>query len=92
MAVYLIQFTKVNPTTDLGKMDEAIKARGDGWFRFFDDSWLINARPGDTPEAIAKSLFPLMKDTDRIFVVQLQRNFYGWLPLEAWDWLNSALF
>ena len=67
----------------------AIQHQGD-WCHYLAATWLVNTT--STPQAIATALKPLMEGNDFLLVVEITSNYQGWLPKEAWDWINSRMY
>jgi hypothetical protein len=38
---------------------------------------------------IWKKLAPYVDKNDCVLVIGLTRDYQGWLPKEAWDWINA---
>lgn len=88
--VLIINYALKNGLKDYTSLFEAIKACGE-WWHFLDSTWIINTvHPADV---IGKHLNKFIDtDSDYLFVGRLQRESQGWLPQEAWDWLNSKQY
>jgi hypothetical protein len=90
MAVYLINYKLRTPLKDYQPFHAAVKTMANGWFSYFDDSWLINTNL--SPKEIAEKLYPHMTKDDRLLVIKVTRDYYGWLPEEGWKWLRERQF
>jgi len=66
----------------------ALQQQGD-WWHYLASTWLLNTQR--TPTEVSQAVRPLMGDTDFLLIVEITRNYQGWLPKEAWDWINSRM-
>jgi hypothetical protein len=55
-----------------------------------DNTWLVAT--SYSADQFAKLLYPHIVNTDHLLVMKAQKEYQGWLPKEAWDWLNSKYF
>jgi hypothetical protein len=91
MAVYLDHDQFNTPGKDYAPFHAEVKKLANGWFSYFNDSWIINNAQLSSKE-IAEKLFPYMTKSDRLLVVKLTKDYFGWLPQEAWKWLGDREF
>jgi hypothetical protein len=70
---------------------EVLKAQADRgrWWHYMASTWLIST--SKTPQQILDAIHPQMESQDLVFVCELAPNYQGWLPKEAWEWINSEL-
>ena len=61
--------------------------RSPGWCHYLDSTWLVAT--GETVTALAQRLRTRMDANDSILVIEIRRSSDGWLPQEAWDWINE---
>jgi hypothetical protein len=87
--ILLVTYDLKRPGQDYAKLYEAIKSLG-AWWHFLESTWLIDSL--HSPQAAGNHLVPFIDRNDRLLVIQVQRNYQGWLPKEAWDWINSRSF
>jgi hypothetical protein len=65
----------------------AIKSVGN-WWHYLDSTWIV--RSNNNSQEIYQSLAPHLLRNDFILVVKIDNSDkWGWLPLDAWNWLNS---
>ncbi len=60
------------------------------WWHYFETVWIIESNT--TADAFAKSLYPFIENTDHLLVVRLAKEHQGWLPGDAWTWLNGRTY
>ena len=87
MKIYAICYDLKTPGRDYGQLHEAIKALGDGWWHYLDSTWLV--RTSMSANQIWEHLRPTIDANDYLLVIGVTREFSGWLPKGAWDWLNE---
>jgi len=90
MSVLLISYTLRNTQKDYSQLFEAIKNKSNGWWHYPDNIWIVNT--GDSADTFAKKLYPFLEKPDYLFVVKITSEHQGWLPKEAWDWLNKVKY
>ncbi len=90
MNVLLVTHALNNQYKDYSPFFTALKSNCNEWWHYFDATWIVVTI--HTPDQFARSLFPYMETADRLLVVKLQKDFQGWLPKDAWDWLNAKYF
>jgi hypothetical protein len=88
VSVLLITYSLNNQLKDYTPFVAAIKNNCDFWWHYFNTTWIVSTQQYSA-DAYAKLLYPLMETTDRLLVVRLTAEQQGWLPKEAWDWLND---
>lgn len=59
------------------------------WWHYLPNTWIIISEE----DAIAwqRKLVPLTVVGDNLLIIEVRRNSGGWLPKEAWDWINSNI-
>lgn len=90
MAVYLVTYALNNPTKDYGELFAAIKKNSTHWWHYLPHVWIVNTEK--TADQLAHNLFPFIEKADRLLVKRLAREHQGWLPREAWDWLEDKIY
>jgi hypothetical protein len=77
---------------DYHEFYEALKAQADNgkWWHYMSSTWLLSTTK--TPQQIVDAVTPYFeRQQDFIFVCELTPNYQGWLPKQAWDWINAEL-
>ena len=89
--VLLITYNLNNPLRDYTSFYQAIQ-KAEIWWHHLDSTWLIetNATPQQWHEFLAPHLDQSFKDF--IFIIEVKRNYWGFLPKEAWEWLAARDF
>jgi hypothetical protein len=84
--IYAVNYDLKQPGRDYSGLYEAIKGCG-VWWHYLGSTWLVDTRLD--ADGIWKRLEPHFDRNDRALVIGVTRNFSGWLPKEAWEWINS---
>jgi len=72
-------------------IEQTITSLGGDWWHYIPGTWIVNTNL--TAEQIAGSIHAQMiSERDRLFITAVQAPMYGWLPAEAWTWLNERLY
>jgi len=57
------------------------------WWHHITSTWLVSTYR--TPEQVFEAIRPYILDTDRILIAELGPRYTGWLPKEAWQWIED---
>lgn len=87
--VLLITYDLKRPGQQYAALHAEIKAAGT-WWHHLESTWIIETElsPQHWYERLAKHI----DRNDHIIVFEITRNYYGWAPKEAWDWLAKRNF
>jgi hypothetical protein len=88
--VLIITFAHNNAQKDYTSFFEAIKANSKEWWHFMESTWIVVT--DHSVNDFARFLYPHIQRTDYVLVARLNEEHQGWLPKEAWDWLNSKTY
>lgn len=85
--MYIVTYT-LNPKRDATKVISELQTMGE-WWHYLDETWLLSTF--ETMDQLWARVAPAFITTDRILIVQFQplTSYYGWLPKEAWDWIEQ---
>lgn len=59
------------------------------WWHYLSNTWIIITE--EDTASWTRRLGPLTIQGDFLLIVEIKRNANGWLPKEAWDWLNTNI-
>jgi hypothetical protein len=90
VSVLLITYTLNNQNKDYTSLFEGIKSNCNYWWHYFDTTWIVSTTRGASE--YAKLLYPHIETTDRLLVVRITKEHQGWLPKDAWNWLNERIY
>jgi len=87
--VFLVTYDLNKPGKDYSSLYKTLKSAVT-WWHYLDSTWLI-----ETSESSAvwyNKIAPSLDANDHILVIQVTKNYEGWLPKEAWDWIRERVF
>ena len=58
------------------------------WWRYFGDVWIVDTDK-DVDE-MTDIIIGYMDQRDNLLIIGIQSPYQGWLPEDAWKWLNKA--
>ena len=72
--------------TDESYVEKVIKSYRT-WWHYINDFWIVIT--ADTAGEISSKIKPVLDDDERLLVVEMGRDRQGWLPKDAWEWLDK---
>ncbi len=84
--IYAINYDLKRPGQNYKELYAAIQRCGD-WWHFLESTWLVDSTL--SAQGIWNTLSPHVDANDRVLVIGVTRNYHGWLPPDAWNWINS---
>ena len=84
--VYAVNYDLKQPGRDYNGLYRAITSLGPSW-HYLGSTWLVDTHL--TAAGIAASLRPHIDNNDRLLVIRVTRESDGWLPEDAWRWINE---
>lgn len=70
------------------KLEETITSLG-SWWHYLSDTWIVNTNM--TVDQIASAIGQHLSEQDYLLVIAIRPPYQGWLPKEAWDWMNKSV-
>ena len=86
--ILLISYDLNNPKRDYRGLYKEIK-KADTWWHHLDSTWII--RTNQNPETWQNRLRRHLDRDDSLLIIEVRNNYQGWLPEEAWQWLERNL-
>lgn len=85
--LYLITYA-INKDRDNTAFYNAIQNLGE-WWHYIDNTWII--RSNETANQLYQRLSSFSGiNINRLLIIKIdENNKQGWLPREAWDWINQ---
>lgn len=84
--IYAINYDLHSPGQDYEGLYEAIRSCG-AWWHYLGSTWLVDT------SLDAKGIFGRLENhidkNDFVLVIGVRRDYQGWLPKEAWEWINE---
>jgi hypothetical protein len=71
---------------DYNPFYEALKLQGP-WWHYLASTWLIST--GKTPQEVVNGIHLYMDPQDSLLVAEMGTHYQGYLPKQAWDWINQ---
>lgn len=86
--IYSINYDLNRPGQNYSELHDAIKGCG-SWWHYLDSNWLVDTSLN--AKEIWEKLSSHADKNDNVLIVGISRDYSGWLPQEAWDWINSRI-
>jgi len=86
--IYAINYDLKKPGQNYNELYEAIKKCGD-WWHYLGSTWLVDTTLN--AQDIWDRLAPHVDKNDFFLVIGVTRSYQGWLPKEAWAWINARV-
>ena len=84
--VYLVSYDLRKPNQNYEGLFEELK-RSPAWWHYLDSTWLIST--SESAAQIYHRLAIYINPPDNILIIQVTKDYYGWLPKEAWAWIKQ---
>ena len=84
--IYAINYDLKRPGQNYNALYKAIKSCG-AWRHDLNSTWLVDTQL--TAEGIWNKLEPHIDENDLVLVIGVTSDYQGWLPDDAWEWINS---
>lgn len=86
--VYMITYDLNSTGQRYNELISAIKGASNGrWCTYWKSSYLIKSPL--SPSQIAGRLKPYLDSNDRLIVIEVKRNYEGWLTDDEWSYIND---
>ena len=85
--VYLISYDLNRPGQGYARLYDGIKELG-AWWHYLDSTWLVDTNL--TSRQIFERLRSRIDANDRLLIIGVTRDYSGWLPGDAWNWINGC--
>lgn len=87
--IYAINYDLKRPGQNYAALHEAIKGCG-AWWHHLGSTWLVDTSLD--ANGIWSRLAPHVDKNDSFLIIGVTREYSGWLPQGAWNWLNERKF
>ncbi len=84
--IYAINYDLKRPGQNYEALYDAIKKCG-AWWHYLDSTWLVDTSL--TATGVWERIDPHVDKNDSFLIVGITRDYQGWLPKEAWDWIDT---
>lgn len=90
--VFAVMYRIDTSKKDYSGLYEKIKSFG-AWMHYLDSSWLIAPDAEPTAKEVYDELIPLISgENDYLLVFEVKKQWQGWLPKDADDWLQNRSY
>lgn len=86
--IYAINYDLKKPGQNYEALYEAVKSCGD-WWHYLGSTWLIDTTL--PAKGIWDRLVPHVDQNDFFFICGVTKEHQGWLPQDAWNWINARI-
>lgn len=87
--IYAINYDLKRPGQNYDALHEAIKSCG-AWWHHLGSTWLVDTSLD--ANGIWSRLSPHVDKNDSFLIIGVTREYSGWLPRDAWNWLNERKY
>lgn len=88
MNLLLVTFSLRNQLRDYGEFFVALRGNALQWSHYIEQTYIVYTSYDQNE--LASKLYPHMEATDALLIVKINPYEYqGWLPKEAWEWIND---
>lgn len=87
LMIYLVTYD-LHPPRNEDNIKEELKNSPGGWCNYFERTWLIGTT--ENLALLTQRLSRHFESTDYWLVIRFTREYWGQLPPEAWEWINST--
>ena len=85
--ILLITYDTVDKTKDLSELETAVKQTGT-WWHHISNVWMVQT--DEDPNVWSERIKSLLGPSANVLVIRVSKNYQGWLPKTAWDWLDQV--
>jgi hypothetical protein len=86
--VYVVSYDLRKPGRDYKGLFDELQA-SPGWWHFLEATWLIAT--SQSANELYDRLRVHLDGSDSILIIQAGTDMQGWLPKEAWEWIQREL-
>jgi hypothetical protein len=84
--VYSLTYDLKKPNRDYTGLYEELK-NTTKWWHYLESTWLLSTI--ETPNQIWDRIRGHIDQNDSILIIEVRHNYSGWLPTEAWEWIDQ---
>lgn len=88
MKAYMITYDLKVPGRNYESLYQGIKASGK-WWHYLESSWIIVSN--ESSQQVWNRLAASIDQSDRLLIIEVRRDSYGWLPKDAWEWIQQNI-
>lgn len=84
--IYSINYDLKKPGRNYEKLYAAIKSCG-AWWHHLESTWLVDTNL--SAHHVWERIRFHVDQNDSVLIIGVTKDYSGWLPKRAWDWLNA---
>ena len=88
MSVYCVAYDLNSPGQNYSELYRELRSSSGFWHEL-ESIWLISTF--ENAQQLTDRLLKHIDQNDRLLVLNVNRDFQGWLPSDAWTWLNNHI-
>lgn len=89
MSLVLVTYDLKTAGKNYESFFNTLKMQGN-WWHYLKNTWLIETAQG--PDQVYAAVAPHLTTQDFILVLPVTAPSFGWLPKDAWEWINKKLY
>ena len=86
--VYVVSYDLRKPGQDYKGLFDELEASS-SWWHYLESTWLIATL--ESANELYNHLRKHLDGGDRLLIIQAGTDMQGWLPKEAWEWIEREL-
>ncbi|EOC1429087.1 hypothetical protein ACI1AD_004395 [Cronobacter dublinensis] len=88
MPIYCVSYDLNKAGQNYNSLYEELK-KSNSWWHHLDSTWLVSTY--ETAKQLSDRLRNHLDNNDTLLVIGVTKEYSGWLPQDAWDWLGKSL-
>jgi hypothetical protein len=88
MPVYCVSYDLTQLGRNYAHLHDELKRSGT-WWHHLGTTWLVHT--SEAAEQLSMRLRRSLDDNDSLLVIKVGRDYAGWLPQKAWEWIEKQL-
>ena len=86
--ILLVTYDLKGPSSRYAPLYDFLKSQR-SWSHYLTSTWLIST--AQSPQQIADGIKPFVEEGDFYIVVRFTNEYWGWLPKDAWAWVEKHI-
>lgn len=86
--VYMVSYDLNKLGQDYEGLYEELR-RSSGYWHYLDSTWLIST--SESANSIFNRLRPSIDNNDSVLIIDVGRDYSGWLSKKAWEWIKQQI-
>lgn len=86
MKTFSVSYDLNKPGQNYDNLIKELK-RSHSWWHYLDSTWLI--KTNESASQLSTRIRKHLDNNDNVLVIRVTKDYSGWLPQKAWDWINA---